>query len=194
MAPSPRLSLTARRLASISSRKLVAYLLSACPDLVILATSRRPMRLPQERLYPLAPLATPPPDAASYDDISSNESVKLFVARARERTQDWELTPERAPYVARICRELDGIPLAIEVAAPRLGVLTVEAIAAQSDDLLAALGNKPTGDLRTWTLRAALLWSYKLLKPVEQRFDTDTVQKSFQPKRTSRPSARPKPR
>jgi non-specific serine/threonine protein kinase len=153
-----------------SCRSLASYLLPACPDLTILATSRRPITLPQERLYPLAPLAAPDPEATDFAEIAANESVKLFVARARERSPSWDLKPAHALDVARLCRELDGIPLAIEVAAARLGVQSVETMAAHSQDLLLALGNRPTGDLRTWTLRAALRWSYGLLRPVEQRF------------------------
>ncbi len=153
----------------VSCRTLADYLLTRCPDLTIVATSRRPLNLPQERFYPLAPLQVP--DAgAGFDQIASSEAVQLFVDRAKQRAPSWQLEPAQAAAVAEVCRALDGIPLAIEVAAARLGVQSVAGMAAHSRDLLTTLGNNPSGDLRTWTLRAALRWSYGLLRPAQQQF------------------------
>jgi predicted ATPase/Tfp pilus assembly protein PilF len=153
-----------------SCRDLANYLLQKCPDLTILATSRRPLKLAQERLYPLAPLRTPEPGLADVSALAENESVQLFVDRARQRSPEWQLQAEHAVAVADLCRALAGIPLAIEVAAARLSVRSVEEMSARSQDLIAALGNSRSGDLRSWTLSAALRWSYGLLRPHEQLF------------------------
>lgn len=153
-----------------SCRELTADLLKKCPDLTVLTTSRRALGLQQERLYPLAPLVTPDPEAP-FDEIASNESVVLFKMRATERVPSWELRPDKAEPVATLCRALAGIPLAIEVAAARLGVQSVEGMAAHAVDLMTALGNQPAGELqRQRTLAAALRWSYGLLSKDEQRF------------------------
>jgi predicted ATPase/Tfp pilus assembly protein PilF len=149
---------------------VLGYLLPRCPDLRVVATSRGPLKLLQwERFYPLAPLEVPDEDVRDSTAIAANEAVQLFVERARRRDPNWTLRPEQAVPVAQLCRALEGIPLAIEVAAARLGVKSIEAMRKQSHDLLAALGDKPSGDLRTWTLAEALRWSYRLLDPVHQR-------------------------
>jgi len=153
-----------------SCAEVLGYLLPHCPELKVIATSRAPLKLLQwERFYPLAPLEVPDEDLRDPKAIAENESVQLFVERARRRDPNWTLRPEQALAVAELCRALEGIPLAIEVAAARLGVRSIEAMREQSQDLFAALGNKPTGDLRTWTLTEALRWSYRLLDPAHQR-------------------------
>ena len=149
---------------------MLGYLLPHCPDLTVIATSRAPLKLLQwERFYPLAPLEVPDEELRDPSAIAANESVQLFAERARRRDPNWTLRPEQAVAVAELCRALEGIPLAIEVAAARLGVKSIEAMREQSQDLFAALGNKPSGDLRTWTLTEALRWSYRLLDPDHQR-------------------------
>ncbi|HEY7169721.1 MAG TPA: tetratricopeptide repeat protein [Vicinamibacterales bacterium] len=153
-----------------SCAEVLGYLLPHCPDLTVIATSRAPLKLLQwERFYPLAPLEVPDEELRDPKAIGENESVQLFIERARRRDPNWTLRPEQALAVAQLCRALEGIPLAIEVAAARLGVKSIEAMREQSEDLLTALGNKPTGDLRTWTLSEALRWSYRLLDPAHQR-------------------------
>ena len=163
-----------------SCRELASFLLPKCPDLTILATSRRPLNrsaganthpLSQERLYPLAPLDTPPPEITDFDEIAANESVALFVQRAEQRAPGWKLRPENAESVAALCRALDGVPLGIEVTAARLAVKSAQDLEATSRHLLTAVGNVRAGDLRPWkTLTAALRWSYGLLRPSEQLF------------------------
>jgi predicted ATPase/DNA-binding NarL/FixJ family response regulator len=142
----------------------VGALLEACDGITALVTSRHVLGLSGERTFPLAPLATPAEDV---DDVTP--AVALFVARARARDPEFELTPDVAPSVAEICRRLDGLPLAIELAAARVAVLPPPAMLARWD---AAMGLDLEGarDLpsRQRTLRSAFDWSYDLLEPDEQ--------------------------
>jgi predicted ATPase len=162
-----------------SCRAVITYLLPRCPNLTVLATSRRPLdnrdradsRVEQERLYPLAPLATPDEEVTSLEAIAGTESVALFVERARERNPTWQLASKDVPAVAELCRALDGIPLAIEVAAARFSVKSLDQLATESSNLMTALGQLRGGDLRRWkTLTAALKWSYGLLTHRQQSF------------------------
>ena len=141
-------------------------LLDACPGVTALVTSRHVLGLSAERTLPLAPLRTP---AADGDDVQASAAVALFVARARARDPGFELTAEVVASVAEICRRLDGLPLAIELAAARVAVLSPPAMLARWD---AAVGLDTVGarDLpsRQRTLRSAFDWSYDLLEPDEQ--------------------------
>jgi predicted ATPase/DNA-binding CsgD family transcriptional regulator len=140
----------------------VGALLDACSGVNALVTSRHVLGLSAERTLPLAPLATPAVDEAT-------PAVALFVARARARDPEFELTPDVAAAVAEICRRLDGLPLAIELAAARVAVLSPPAMLARWD---AAVGLDTEGarDLpsRQRTLRSAFDWSYDLLEHDEQ--------------------------
>ena len=140
----------------------VGALLDACSGVSALVTSRHVLGLSAERTLPLAPLATPTVEEAT-------PAVALFVARARARDPEFELTPDIAASVAEICRRLDGLPLAIELAAARVAVLAPPAMLARWD---AAVGLDTEGarDLpsRQRTLRSAFDWSYDLLEPDEQ--------------------------
>jgi non-specific serine/threonine protein kinase len=151
---------------------LADTLLAACPYLRFLATSREPLRLPGEQVQRVAPL--PPPDAADAAEpalLARNPAVALFLDRARARRADFALTPANAPAVAEICRRLDGIPLALELAAVRAGALPVQELAARLDDALRLLtGGARTAPTRQQTLRAALDWSHALLTPAERDF------------------------
>jgi predicted ATPase len=154
-----------------SCREIIGYLLHECNSLTILTTSRRPITIRQERLYPLAPLATPDPETTDPDEIRSKESVRLFVQRAEMRSPGYAVDSSNAVPIATICRALDGIPLAIEVAAARLGVLSVEEMSHETRDLLNKIGNLKSEELRRWkTLPAALRWSYSLLNHDQQAF------------------------
>jgi predicted ATPase/DNA-binding SARP family transcriptional activator len=147
-------------------RTLVGALVEACPELTVLATSRERLGLPGERTCRLAPL--PRPDATSGDDVAEVASVALFLDRARRVRPDLELGDGDLATVARIVGALDGMPLAIELAAGRLSSLALDDLEARLDralDLLGATG--PDGRHRT--LRAAVEWSYDLLPPDEQR-------------------------
>lgn len=144
--------------------RLADALLGGCPRLRILATSREPLGVAGEVEWVVKPLATPgegnPADA---------ESARLFVDRARRRQPGFELTEENSQAVGEICRRLDGVPLAVELAAARVGVLAPEQISARLDDALVFLteGNR-TASPRHRTLRATLAWSHNLLDERER--------------------------
>ena len=149
---------------------VVARLLSECPRLTVLATSREALRIRAERLYPVPPLGLPPVGrVASPDRIGASEAVQLFVDRARGVRPDFELTDDNSAVVAEICRRLDGLPLAIELAAANLRLLSPEALRDRLGNRLDLLRNGPR-DLpeRQQTLRATMDWSYELLRPEEQ--------------------------
>lgn len=151
---------------------LVAKLLQHAPGLKVLATSREPLRLRGERVYPLAPLAVP--DAAQSRDVAALShvaAVELFVRRARAARADFALTPDNAAAVAAIVARLDGLPLAIELAAARSRILPPATLAARLPAAgLALLAGGPR-DLpaRQQTMRAAIAWSYDLLEPPDAR-------------------------
>jgi predicted ATPase/DNA-binding CsgD family transcriptional regulator len=137
------------------------------PQIRILSTSREPLAVTGELLYPVAPLALPPKSQVT--DIASFDSIRLFVERARGVLPNFTLTSTNAQPVADICRRLDGIPLAIELASARVNALTVEQIAARLDDRFALLTSARHGvPSHHRTLRAALDWSYNLLSAQEQ--------------------------
>jgi non-specific serine/threonine protein kinase len=148
-----------------ASAELAALLLSAAPGLRILATSRAPLDAAGEHSQLIAPLALPTDDAtAAYTD-----AVALFVDRARAAVPEFALTPENTHAVAELCRRLDGIPLALELAAVRLRGMTVEEILARLNNRFRVLGTARTSTDRHRTLRAAVAWSYELCTPPEQR-------------------------
>ena len=143
-------------------------LLAACPELSVIATSREPLRIRGEVLWRVPPLGLPP-DAEVSGELSRYEAMRLFGARAAAVRPGFALTAQNAPAVATICRRLDGVPLAIELAAARARALSVEQI---SDRLTSSLGFLALGDRtapeRQQTLRAAVAWSYDLLTEPEQ--------------------------
>jgi predicted ATPase/DNA-binding SARP family transcriptional activator len=146
----------------------IAQLLAGAPKLRIVATSRAPLRLSGEHVYSVPPLETPRADLG-FDKLEQNDSVSVFVARARAIDPGFELTEANAPFVGEICRLLDGIPLAIELAAARSNLLAPQQIVgriAHPLELLAA-GDRDL-PVRHQTLRATIEWSYDLLAPEEQ--------------------------
>ena len=145
------------------------HLLAACPTLRILATSREPLQIAGERHYRVAPLALPDTDRLpDLDTLARAPAVQLFVARAQAVAPDFRLTRENAPLVARICERLDGIPLALELAAARARVLPIRQILDRLDDVFRLLiGGSRAGPTRQQTLRAALDWSDALLSTAE---------------------------
>jgi predicted ATPase/DNA-binding SARP family transcriptional activator len=147
---------------------LVHRLLHECGRLRILATSREPLGVAGERAWLVPVLSLPAADAAP-DDISSSEAVRLFVDRARAASTAFELTEANAVAIARLCTRLDGLPLAIELAAARIRALAPGEILARLDDGLRviAAGNR-TGVPRHRTLREAIGWSYDLLDERER--------------------------
>jgi predicted ATPase/DNA-binding CsgD family transcriptional regulator len=142
--------------------------LAGCPNLNILATSREPLGVSGETLYPVLPLALPAAHLP-VDEIRQVDSVQLFVERARSILPNFNLTLDNAASVANICRDLDGIPLAIELASARVNVLGVMQIQERLDRRFDLLISTTRADERHRTLRAAIDWSYDLLSPSEQR-------------------------
>src|SRR5262249_45398718 len=114
---------------------LVSAILRSCPRIVILTTSREPLRVDGEVAWRVPSLAMPPDDVLlAVSEPAGFDAVHLFVERARDFRRDFRLTPQTAPAVVAICRQLDGIPLAIELAAARLPVLSPQQIAARLTD------------------------------------------------------------
>ncbi|MEU1397349.1 BTAD domain-containing putative transcriptional regulator [Micromonospora zamorensis] len=149
--------------------RLAARLLGACPALRVLATSREPLGLAGEALCPLSGLTLPPPDA-SVLDADDYAAVRLFAQRAADVAPDFTVTAANVDVVLRICRTLDGLPLAIELAAARLRALSVAEVAARLDDRfrLLSVGNRAASP-RHRTLRAVVEWSWDLLDDAERR-------------------------
>jgi predicted ATPase/DNA-binding SARP family transcriptional activator len=147
---------------------LIAGLLAACPGLRVLATSQARLGVPGEAIWPVPPLSVPP-SAASEAAVAGAESVRLLCDRAALARPGFALTVGNAADIGEICRRLDGIPLAIELAAARLGTLTPAQLAARLGDRFRVLtGGSRTGPARHRTLRAAISWSHDLLDPPEQ--------------------------
>lgn len=146
-------------------------LLRAAPRLRILATSREPLGIFGETAWRIPSLALPDPAGGAVDEVRRSPAVRLFVDRARAARPTFDLTPKAAASVAQVCRRLDGIPLAIELAAARARVLSVEQIAERLDDRFRLLtGGSRTALPRQQTLRALIDWSYDLLRPEEKIF------------------------
>jgi len=149
---------------------LVDHLLAACPTLRVLATSREPLQIPGERQYRLAPLAVPDAEhLPALDELARSPAVQLFLARAQAVSPRFALTAENAAAIARICTRLAGIPLALELAAARVRVLTAAQILDRLDDSFRLLtGGSRVVPTRQQTLRGALDWSDALLTEGER--------------------------
>lgn len=155
--------------------RLAHLLLARCPRLVILATSREPLRIPGEQVWPVptlplpAPLPGGPVSAAALAALAANACIQLFTARAQAQQPGFRLTAANAPAVSEICRRLDGIPLAIELAAAHVRTLPPAQIARRLDDRFGLLTTGSRVALpRQQTLRNLIAWSYDLLSPAEQ--------------------------
>lgn len=153
-----------------SCTTLAAQLLATCPRLRIVTTSREPLGLTQELAWRVPPLALPPPDTpVSPDSLSTWDAVQLFVDRAQHDLPAFRLTADNARAVVALCRQVDGLPLAIELAAARVPLLRVEQIVTRLGDQLQLLtGGSPALAPRHQTLRATLDWSYDLLPEPER--------------------------
>jgi len=147
---------------------LANTLLRGTPDVRILATTREALRVPGEQTYPVLPLAVPD-KSASIDTLTRTEAVQLFMERARLQKPGFALTERDAPAVAELCARLEGIPLALELAAARVRSLSVQDINARLSDRFKLLTAGARVHLaRQQTLRALVAWSYDLLTENEQ--------------------------
>lgn len=169
--------------------RLVGSLLRACPELRCLAASQEPLGIIGESVLSTPPMGLPDPRRVpGLDELKEYEALRLFADRAATALPGFALDAHNAPLIAQICARLDGIPLAIELAASRVRLLTVEQIAARLDDRFRLLTHgSRTAPPRHQTLRAAIEWSYGLLAPAEQtalrraavfanRFDLDAAE------------------
>ena len=149
---------------------LADALLRACAHLQILATSREVLSITGETTWPVPSLSTPDPQCAlPLDHLMQYEAVRLFVERATAMQPTFTVTHQQAPWVAQICHRLDGTPLALELAATRVKVLSVEQIAMRLDDRFRLLtGGSRTALPRQQTLHATMDWSYDLLSEPER--------------------------
>jgi predicted ATPase/DNA-binding CsgD family transcriptional regulator len=154
----------------VAAARLAEELLRRCPLLTVVATSRESLELPGEAVFRVGELSLPPaaraPTAAA---LMTSDAVRLFVERAAASAPEFVLTDDNAPHVAAICARLDGIPLAIELAARRVRLFGVVEIRSRLADRFRLLTAGPrTAASRHRDLRATIEWSYDLLEPVEQ--------------------------
>ena len=152
----------------IGAATVISALLAECPGLKVLVTSRRVLRISGEHEHPLAPLRLPTSEHIA--DVIRSPAVEMFTQRVKAAMPGWELDEQTAPIVAEICRRIDGLPLALELAAARMKLLPPAALLerlASSRDML-SLGSRDAAD-RQRTLDATLDWSYNLLGPSAAR-------------------------
>jgi predicted ATPase/Tfp pilus assembly protein PilF len=156
----------------VAAAPVVSNLFAACPHVKILVTSRIVLRLKGEREYPVEPLPAPDPQAAiSKEALPQYAAVELFIQRALAVKPDFEVNNDNAPAVAEICFRLEGLPLAIELAAARLKLFSPQALLGRLGSRLQLLrGGTRDMPARHQTLRQAIAWSYDLLSPAEQTF------------------------
>ena len=141
----------------------------SCPRVRILATSREPLGVDGERVYRVASLSLPPPEADSAEDLAASDAVRLFVERARAQDPGFALDDALAPLVASVCRRLDGIPLALELAAARLSSMSLSQLSDRLDQRFRLLtGGSRNVMPRQQTLQATVDWSFSLLSEPER--------------------------
>lgn len=155
----------------IAAAPHLATLLSTCPHLKLLVTSRALLRLRGEYEYPVPPLTTPfPHQPLSVNELAGYGAVALFCRRAQANKPDFQLTAQNAAAIVQICARLDGLPLAIELAAARLKLLSPQALQQRLENSLQLLTGGPQDmPIHQQSLRSTLDWSYQLLPPDEQR-------------------------
>jgi predicted ATPase len=140
-----------------------------CPRVSLIVTSREPLGVDGERVYRVRSLSLPADDAEGAEELEGSDAVELFVARARARDSTFELNNAVAPLVASVCRRLDGIPLAIELAASRLSSMSLEDLHDRLDQRFRLLtGGSRNALPRQQTLGATVAWSYDLLTDLER--------------------------
>ncbi len=140
-----------------------------CPGVRFLATSREPLGIEGERVYRVPPMSLPRRDAITADELAGSDSVKLFCERARSHAPGFAFDDASAPLVATICRRLDGIPLALELAAARLSSMSLRHLSERLDQRFRLLtGGSRNALPRQQTLQATVDWSFDLLSPAER--------------------------
>ena len=147
---------------------VVAQLLAAAPQVTVIASSRRALSVPAEHRHPVPPLALP--EDSTLADAERSGAVPLFVQQARSMRPDFLLTVTNVAEVVAICRRLDGLPLAIELAAARMRLLSPKALLGRLDQALDIASPSKQGPSRQKTLRDTIAWSYELLTPAQQAF------------------------
>ena len=151
------------------SANVVSHLLGAAPAVRVLATSRQRLAVPGERVIPIPPLDVPGPGETGAETLLACESIRLFLQRATERRPDFRVSDDELPVVVDIVTRLDGMPLAIELAAARVSVLTVAELGNHLNDRFRLLTTGPsTAPRRQQTLAATLEWSHESLSPGER--------------------------
>ncbi|CAN5778976.1 hypothetical protein BH24CHL3_BH24CHL3_00310 [soil metagenome] len=150
--------------------KLVAAFLRQCPDLKVLATSRSTLRISGERVFAVPAMALPSNrNLQTATDLQDIETVRLFVERAEASSASFVMTTQNAPDVAEICRQMDGLPLAIELAAARIGAFSPADLRRRLADRMTLLAGGPGDEApRHQSMRSSISWSYDLLAPDEQ--------------------------
>src|SRR5262249_26454724 len=154
----------------VSGAPVVSDLLRSAPRLTVIVSSRAPLRISGEQEFPVPPLGLPPPGSDDVPTLLASEAVRLFVERAMAVRPDFALPPDNGGQVAEIVRRLDGLPLAIELAAARIRLLPPAAIAQRLNDRLGLLsaGSRDLPE-RQRTLRGAIDWSHDLLDADDRR-------------------------
>ena len=155
----------------VDSAPLISRVLAGAPQLSMLVTSREPLRIGGEQEFPVAPLSLPAETTGlSPDQLGQLDAVRLFIERAQAVQPTFALNTDTAPAVAEICRRLDGLPLAIELAAARIKAMSISVLLTQLEHRLPLLtGGRRDSPERQQTMRDAIGWSYTLLTPSEQR-------------------------
>ncbi|HEU5434530.1 MAG TPA: AAA family ATPase, partial [Thermomicrobiales bacterium] len=147
----------------------LAGLVTACPGLTVLATSRSPLRVTGEHRFPVPPLALPDPGAATTDALATVAGIRLFIERARAVEPAFVFAPDNAATIVEICRRLDGLPLGIELAAARIADMPPATLLARLDRRLPVLTGGPRDQPdRLRTMRDAIAWSDDLLEPADR--------------------------
>ncbi len=147
---------------------VVSVIVAAAPGVRVIATSRRPLGIPTETRFEVRPLDAPTRAATTLDAIASSPATELFVTSIRSVLPDFQLTAENAAHVAHICSDLDGLPLAIELAAARAEVMTLPELARSLNDRLRLLAGGHARPPRQRTMRATIEWGVALLDPGDQ--------------------------
>jgi non-specific serine/threonine protein kinase len=154
------------------ARELCGFIRRECPNVHLIATSRQAFSMPGECVFRTPPLSVPPsPQGRRRDglEVTESEAVRLFIDRAVRSRPEFSITEANAPHVAAICRRLEGIPLAIELAAARVRALGTEEIASRLEESFRILAGGESGPTHHSTIDASIDWSYRLLREPEQR-------------------------